>query len=654
MGTKRKSGASHGASAQSKKIKQGQHSPEARKSFYQSTLTLLLNLKEGEEQIAGAFIKLPSKKFYPDYYHVIKNPISINEIQKKITTKYTGSSSTEFLDDFELLLDNASTYNDSDSWIVVNAKKLVDFVKDQVSQFENAAPAKAAPAKASPAKASPAADSQLSEQHRPTKIKFKLKQPAAPDPPNVVVDTKKMEITNSTLSHFCQELLDDVINHSFKSIGVISGPFLDEVDQTIYTEYSKFVKKPMAFRTVADLIKTRKIFNPKNSLTQNLQAFHDTVVLIFSNARAYNSEDSQIYQDAVLLEKYFEEQYAQLKSKAVAEEKKHPKLKLNLNRISAEKRNKKVKEETNEKDVNIEQQQQQQPPPPKEQQTAKEKDQSESESESIAEAATVKIESENDPAEYSKQDGETIITTDKTTENTMGKSFPTLLKSNSIIQETSVFSSPALVPHITKFVNQKIESSLTSSFISREMQIGQALFPTHSRRSLATLFSYKIPANGYVDQSYVISLPSDVSPFISFKVSLHHLLYLTKKPELVDGHGFLSSTSDEEFQCKLLVNDEEVLQSNGCFEEKGEKGEKGDKGSTLSVQYDIKLNHDLNILNFECTVAPSLSKKIKNTILQEQADDLSGCSRHTRHQLQQMKMTWDVETINLYIICNSN
>ena len=84
---------------------------------------MVFNLRDGDEELAPPFIKLPSKKFYPDY-HLIKQPISLNEIGKRIKTRYSGTSSREFLDDFELLLENASTYNSPDSWIVESARKL--------------------------------------------------------------------------------------------------------------------------------------------------------------------------------------------------------------------------------------------------------------------------------------------------------------------------------------------------------------------------------------------------------------------------------------------------------------------------------------------------------------------------------------------------
>lgn len=584
-----------------KKARVSSHSPEENKRFYQSTINLVFNLREGEEQIAAAFIKLPSKKLYPDYYHLIKSPISINEIQKRINTRYTGESTDEFLDDFNLLLDNASTYNDADSWIVANAKKIVDFVNDQVREYESSA-------------------SNTGDAKHP-KIKLKLKSPSV----QTHAASKTEEITFGKLPELCAELLKDVTNHEFENIGIISGPFLDEVDQAIYTDYSNFVSKPMAFNTLLSMLESRKLFSPKYPLLDNLRKFHDTATLIFTNAKAYNNEESQIHQDAILLQEYFEKQYDVLKRKveAVDANKAKPaKLKISLSK-NQDKKNRQLLRHAEDEDVEDA------------------ADDLEDVSRIDNDETKVRVKVEEDRTRV----GPIEIHLDKTTDNTMGKTLPSLLESNSIIQESSLFSSPAIMSHITRYAQDKIVASLSRS-ASLDTETKQALFPAQSQLSIATLFSYKVPANGYVDQSYSISLPNDVLPYVSLKASLHHLLYLAKKPDLTDGHGYLNLTSDDEFQCSLVVNGEVLNQPNDCFEEV--KG----KENLLAVQYDIRLAHGLNVLNFECKVAPSLSKKVKNTTIQEQADELPG-SRHTRHQLQQMKMSWDVESITFFVVCNS-
>ncbi|KAF6068842.1 Bromodomain family protein [Candida albicans] len=556
------------------------HSPQEYLDFFTSTLDMVFNLRDGDEELAPPFIKLPSKKFYPDYYHLIKQPISLNEIGKRIKTRYSGTSSREFLDDFELLLENASTYNSPDSWIVESARKIVNFVEGQVEEFESTSSTNLSTNKAA-------------DDTKKPRIKLKLKsikkQTETETGPEFgsLVKVRKEEplITFGRLAEFCINILNDVINHKFPNQGVLSGPFLEEVDTEVYTDYLDYVTKPMSFNTILSNLEKKKLLSPKFPLLDNLKKFHDTTTLIFSNAKAYNNEDSQIYQDA-------------------------------------KKRKRSIKQEFPEEQIHEE-----------------EEDIDITQSEPTN-ADTQDIDEPADSKELDTSKSREVVT-ERNAPNTMGKTLPLLPEQNSIIQESVIFSSPAVSTNITKFVQQK--SSQPATILSRDQEIKKSLFPTQPGNPIATLFSYKVPANGYTDQAHTIALPNGASPFVSFKVSLHNLLYQLKEPELIDDHGILSHLGNDDFQCKLSVNEEEVSNVADCFKE--EKGE----DVVLGVQYDVKLSYGLNVLSFNCKVAPALSKKIKNTFIEEE----EVARRHTRHQLQQMQKTWDVETITFYVVCIS-
>ncbi|KAG7664687.1 uncharacterized protein J8A68_001783 [[Candida] subhashii] len=609
-----------GSSATStpKKAKPNHHhpSPEEYKQFFQSTLNLVSDLRdENDEQLAFPFVKLPSKKLYPDYYQIIAQPICLNDIQKRIRTKYTGDSTDEFLDDFQLLLDNATNYNAPDSWIVLNATKIYEFVKDQVREFESAA---------------------SSKKVEPPKFKLKFKQPE-PVKPKV----EQPEITFGKLPEICIELLEDVMNHDFPDDGVISGPFIEDVDTDYYTDYLTFVEKPMSFNKLISMLKSKKLFSPKFPLLDNLNKFHETAKLIFSNARLYNDESSQIHQDANNLEEYFEEKYQELKNKIpggnedTAKTKgksSRPTLKIHLGKAEPATSVPETPKKKGRRRKAVEVKEELEEP----------------ENEIQEEELPVKYETTK-PQEPESTIRSKQVVTEKSIDNTMGKTLPLLPAESAIIQESALFSTVAISNHISQFVQQKaISSSLLP--LPRNQEIRKGLFPTHPGHSVASLFEYKVPANGYTNQSYSITLPNEISPFVSFKVSLHNFLYNIKKNDLVNGRGYLNSTSDEDFQCKLFVNDEEVSNAGDCFEEKREGSDEHDDDELLGVQYDLKLSYGLNVLVFECKVAPNISKQIKNTVVQENNEEIAG--RHTRHQLQQLKMSWDVETITMFVTCN--
>ena len=70
--------------------------------------------------IAEIFLKLPSRKLYPDYYQIITNPTCINQI-KKLIEQEKYDSFEAFLDDLQLMCNNAKLYNEESSWVYQDA-----------------------------------------------------------------------------------------------------------------------------------------------------------------------------------------------------------------------------------------------------------------------------------------------------------------------------------------------------------------------------------------------------------------------------------------------------------------------------------------------------------------------------------------------------
>lgn len=78
---------------------------------------------------AGIFLELPSKKQYPDYYKVIKHPISLSEIQKSIDGG-TYKSFADLKKDLYQMLKNARTYNQEGSLVYEDANVLQGMVDE--------------------------------------------------------------------------------------------------------------------------------------------------------------------------------------------------------------------------------------------------------------------------------------------------------------------------------------------------------------------------------------------------------------------------------------------------------------------------------------------------------------------------------------------
>ncbi|KAG0635207.1 hypothetical protein HOY80DRAFT_1012030 [Tuber brumale] len=84
---------------------------------------LLAFTDEKGESVAHFFINLPSKKLHGEYFRVIKQPISLNLIKKRIVL---GEYPTwaEFESAVQLIRSNAEEYNDEQSSIVEDVRKL--------------------------------------------------------------------------------------------------------------------------------------------------------------------------------------------------------------------------------------------------------------------------------------------------------------------------------------------------------------------------------------------------------------------------------------------------------------------------------------------------------------------------------------------------
>lgn len=90
----------------------------------------LFTLKEDSGlEISPIFNVLPPKKDYPDYYAVIKNPVSFNTLKKRIP-HYTDAQ--QFMNDVVQIPWNAKTYNTRDSGIYKYALVLEKYIKDTI------------------------------------------------------------------------------------------------------------------------------------------------------------------------------------------------------------------------------------------------------------------------------------------------------------------------------------------------------------------------------------------------------------------------------------------------------------------------------------------------------------------------------------------
>jgi ATP-dependent helicase STH1/SNF2 len=88
--------------------------------------------------IIDPFIELPDKWDYPDYYQLIKNPICMNQIKKKINKK-EYQSVKQFRQDLGLLCNNCRLYNEDSSLLYADANLIeqtaLDKMRESTAEF---------------------------------------------------------------------------------------------------------------------------------------------------------------------------------------------------------------------------------------------------------------------------------------------------------------------------------------------------------------------------------------------------------------------------------------------------------------------------------------------------------------------------------------
>lgn len=90
------------------------------------------------------FMRLPSKRYYPDYYVEIKNPISLSKIQSKIRAGNYKDPST-LVEDLNIMFENAKKYNRPDSKIYEDACNMQKAMQKRAKDLINYTPLDAPP-----------------------------------------------------------------------------------------------------------------------------------------------------------------------------------------------------------------------------------------------------------------------------------------------------------------------------------------------------------------------------------------------------------------------------------------------------------------------------------------------------------------------------
>ncbi|RKP40310.1 SNF2 family N-terminal domain-containing protein, partial [Dimargaris cristalligena] len=101
------------------------HVREALSTVFEKSYEAVLNCVDPVDGRlrSDLFVELPSKREYPQYYTIIRKPIAMSMIRKRMRSN-TYTSVADFRKDFEQMFTNACTFNEEGSWVYVDALEM--------------------------------------------------------------------------------------------------------------------------------------------------------------------------------------------------------------------------------------------------------------------------------------------------------------------------------------------------------------------------------------------------------------------------------------------------------------------------------------------------------------------------------------------------
>ncbi|XP_034553567.1 protein polybromo-1 isoform X9 [Notolabrus celidotus] len=247
--------------------------------------------------ISEPFLQLPSRKDYPDYYNQISQPICLHQIKNKM--KNNEYESVEHVDsDLTLMFENAKRYNVPHSSIYKRALKL-----QQIQQMKR---------KELLQRDDDDGDSMLSSATSDTS------------------STKRKSHKKNTKKNRMKTLLACVTESREAGTGRrLCDLFMVKPSKKDYPDYYKVILEPMDLRNIEHNIRSDK-YMTEDAMVEDMK-------LMFRNARHYNEEGSQVYNDADVLEKIMKDRRRDLGPATDDDDIMSPKLKIRKNSIPLKK-----------------------------------------------------------------------------------------------------------------------------------------------------------------------------------------------------------------------------------------------------------------------------------------------------------------------------
>ncbi|XP_066252584.1 protein polybromo-1 isoform X2 [Euwallacea similis] len=228
---------------------------------------------EGGRQPMLAFMEKPSKKLYAEYYEVIEEPIDFLEIEAKIKAEQY-SCEKDLVKDFQLMFANCRQFNEENSAIYEDANLLEKHLMDKVGPMFTMA------------------EKQMELKKERTTVR-------------VYKPRKVMSPLEKALKHLFEAVRDYKDPKGERQLCQI---FMKLPSRLEYPDYYEVIKHPIDMERIAHKM--------KNNFYESVEDLAADFTLMLDNACKFNEPDSQIYKDALVLQRVVSQKRLQLKESA--------------------------------------------------------------------------------------------------------------------------------------------------------------------------------------------------------------------------------------------------------------------------------------------------------------------------------------------------
>jgi protein polybromo-1 len=233
-----------------------------------SAFRAVIDCQDGRRKRSELFMELPDREEYPDYYELIAEPTDLNAIREQVQSGAFKSWET-FEAAMMRVFSNAKQYNLEGSQVYEDAHVMQSLLQTASRQTDGEGGGTEEKKKERPAKKRRSAGPSPSERHR-----------------------EQRETTHELQARIAASF-QQVVNCK-DGRRKRAAIFMELPDREEWSDYYEVIKAPIALNTIGERVKAGKY--------RKWELFEAEMGRAFSNAKQYNDPNSQVYEDAEVMQ----------------------------------------------------------------------------------------------------------------------------------------------------------------------------------------------------------------------------------------------------------------------------------------------------------------------------------------------------------------